>query len=183
VQRSTFLILSTPLATYIRTFNRTHTNHLWRQGRYWREQYAGEGRTIGPLSERRGGYWFESCCKKWDEVRTVIGPHPLVGDLWCSFRTHVQTVKVDSFHIIQVLHWPSTLLLRGCERVRQVILRYCCLQEEKTGSALIALYWGAFVLTLAGFEVFRKPLKGAAIACMWRKTKPWRIRCNFGSAR
>ena len=76
----------------------------------------------------------------------------------------------------------TTLLLHGYERVRLVTLLYCCLQEEKTGHVRITLYWGAFVLTLGGFAISRRPLKSGAISWMWEKSKAWRISCNFGSA-
>jgi hypothetical protein len=111
---------------------------------------------------------FESCWKKW-EMRTVIDPHHLFGDPWCTFQSHVRGIKTDINSIIQVLHWPLTLPLHGCERVQQVTLRYCCLQEENTGNVQITLYvyCGAFVLTLAGFEVFLKTLKSATMAWMW----------------
>jgi len=41
---------------------------------------------------------------------------------------------------------------------------------------------GAFVLTLAGFAISRRPLKSGAISWMWEKSKSSRISCNFGSA-
>ena len=53
-----------------------------------------------------------------------------------SFRTHVQAIRANIFHSIQVLHRPLTLLLHGCEPVQLVTLRYCCLQENKTDSVL-----------------------------------------------
>lgn len=39
------------------------------------------------------------------------------------------------------------------------------------------------MLTLVGFEIFRKPLKRSAIARIRRKPKPSSNFCNFGSAR
>ena len=73
-------------------------------------------------------------------MRTVGGPHSFDGDLLIALRSHVQSVKSDSCHFIQVLHIPLTLLLHGCEPVQLVTLRYCCLQEGKTDNVRVTLY-------------------------------------------
>jgi hypothetical protein len=114
-------------------------------------------------------------------VWTVSGPHPLVGELWCISRTHVQAVTADIYRTIQVLHRPLTLLLHGCERLQLVtLLRYCSLQEDKTGNVLVTLYWGAFMLVLVGFVVFGSALEVAQFMYMG-KPKAWGKCCNFGS--
>jgi len=106
--------------------------------------YTGTGE---PLIKRQCGYGFESCWKKWDETRTVGGPHPLVGGLWRVPRTDVRDVIADSFCIIQVLHRPLTLLLYGCELFQFFTLRYCHVQADKSDTVRVTLYWRVFMQT------------------------------------
>jgi len=85
-------------------------------------------------------------------VRTVGGPHSLDGELYCTVRTDVETVRADSCRFIQALHRPLTLLLYGCEAMQLVTLSYCSLQEDKTDNVRVTLYCGVFVLILSGSQ-------------------------------
>jgi hypothetical protein len=120
-------------------------------------------------------------CKKWDEVRAVGGPHSWDGVLQCTPRTHVQVVTAESCRIIQLLHWPLTLLLHGCEPVQLVTLRYCCLQEDKTHNVRMKLYWGVLVLLLVGSQFWEAYHKWP-IAWIWENATACGKCCYFGSA-
>jgi hypothetical protein len=93
-----------------------------------------KGRTGGPLSERHGDYGFESCWKKRDEVRTVCGTHPLVGERGRVPCINVQAVTTDSCRITQVQHGPQ---LCCCMDVNQCSwLHYIIAVGNKTRQAM-----------------------------------------------
>lgn len=93
-----------------------------------------KGRTRGPLSERHGGYGFESCWKKRNEVQTVCGTHPLVGQLGRVPHINVQAVITDSCRIIQVQHRPQ--LCRYTDVNQCSWLRYVIAVGNKTRQAM-----------------------------------------------
>jgi len=116
-----------------------------------------------------GGNRIQS--KRWLQFREPLEEVRWSANRWWSKslgwgamavpRSLVQTVTADSGHINQVLHWPLTLLLHGCEPMKLVTLNCCCLRADKTDNVLVTLNWVVFVLTLASFG---KRLKIGAIA-------------------
>jgi len=94
-------------------------------------------------------------------------------------QTDVPFVTADSCHNIEVLHWPLTLLLYGCEPLQLVTLHYCCLLKQRSSNVLVTLYFGSSLLTLDGFAVLSSILKVALshgygkTHCLWEVLQIW----------